>query len=163
MSRFHTVGLRDDLGRKMYCGRFALISATGESCDQVTALINKHRKAPAHKHVASSTYYELRYTLKKLGYNQTGELLWSRPLVKTDGHNYRKPSVPTFTQWIKKEQHSRTDTYIVLITDHWIVVKGDWLTDTFNRTPVDLSSSKNPYARKRVQAVIRIHQQEQAS
>lgn len=139
----HPAPNRDHLNRLMFCGRFALIAATGMSSGQVTTGINLYRNEHPEKHVGSTSVNDLCHALDFMGFNFSSE------------RYYYRAKQSTFTQWRKKEQHNRNATYIILITGHWITVKGDWMTDTFNETPVDLSR-KNPYARKRVQAVIKL-------
>ena len=134
---------RDHLDRLMYCGRYALIAATGMSSGQVTTGVNLYRNEHPEKHVGSTSVNDLCHALEFMGFNFSSERL------------YHRDKQPTFTQWRKREQHNRNATYIVLVTRHWITVKGDWMADTMHDEPVDLSR-KNPYARKRVQAVIRI-------
>jgi hypothetical protein len=140
---FHEVSRKDHAGRRMYCGRYALVAATGEDSQKITAAINSLRRRKLDAQVKGTTVRELRHALGATGVKFTSEYIrGSRPC-------------PTFTQWRHREQHGRRATYILLITGHWIVVRGDWLTDTFHEIAHDLSES-NPYARKRVQAVIRI-------
>lgn len=143
MNGLHPATRRDHLDRTMYCGRFALMAATGFSAAQVTTGINLYRKEHSDKHVASTGVNDLTHALSFMGFNFMSERF------------YHDDKQATFTQWRKREQHGRNATYIVLITGHWIAVKGDWMVDTIHTAPVDLSR-KNPYARKRVQAVIRI-------
>jgi hypothetical protein len=134
---------RDHAGRIMYCGRFALIAATGKSSREVTTAINMHRRKKHDKHVGVTDTSDLRAALQGMGYK-----------VAVD-RTYERDTQPTLSQWRKKEQHGRDAVYVVLVTNHWVTVRGDWLVDTNNATPVDMSR-KNPYARKRVQSVIRI-------
>lgn len=139
----HPAELRDHLDRLMYCGRYALIAATGATSEQVTTAINLARNEHHDKHVGSTSVGDIVDALETLGYTVSSERL------------YWRNTHTSFAQWRKREQHSRTATYVVLITGHWITVRGDWITDTKHADPVDMSR-KNPYARKRVQAVIKI-------
>lgn len=142
---FHTVPSRDSKGRIVYCGPYCLAAATGLSVEEITSNINAWRNAEKlDKQVGGTHAEELRTVLDQHKVGYTVEKL-----------SYRSTQ-PTFTQWIKKERTSRRDYYIVLVTGHWVLLRGDWLTDTGNVKAVDISASKNPYARKRVQAVVRI-------
>lgn len=142
---FHAVPAKDGKGRTVYCGPFCLAAATGLSIEEILADINSWRGNRADKHIGGTFAEDLRAVLDKRGLGYGVEKLF-----------YRSKQ-PTFTQWIKTERSSRKDYYIVLVTGHWVLLRGDWLTDTCNVKAVDLSAGKNPYARKRVQAVVRIY------
>jgi hypothetical protein len=61
---------------------------------------------------------------------------------------------PTLATW----ERERTDieaTYVVVVTGHWVAVRGKWFCDTFTRgVPVRIKDA--PRRRKRVQFVCRI-------
>lgn len=139
---FHPTPTRDDKGRHVYCGPFALSTTTGASVEDVLRVVNGLRDQRPDKAVGTMWASEVRRALKDLGHKFTWDY-WSR-----------NDDLLTFTQWRKSEQ-VRGATYLLLITDHFIVVKGDWLTDTQHSQPHDLSR-KPAFSRKRVRMAIKL-------
>jgi len=132
---FYQASLKDPDGRSTFCGRFALWAACSINPIKSATAINRYNDRPSHLHVKGTSAEELCVALEGEGVS----FLWTDPR-----ENY------TFTQWLASDYFRRNRTYIVLITGHWIVVRGDWLIDTHHLDGHDLSRGKRPFARKRV-------------
>ena len=131
--------------RPAYCGPYAISAITGKTIDAVEDALNKRRGHPPGTRVKTTWSQENKYIVRNLGFNAT-------TVFKNRGPNR---CGPTFATWLRERkgpdmQHS----YLVLVTKHWVAVKGRKMIDTFTGTPVFIG--KAPHRRKRVQVVIRI-------
>lgn len=143
MIGFYPVDMASHKG-PVYCGPYCVAAVTGWTPKFVNVAINRYRGAPRTRNVKATTIDDLEYAMLALGY--THRQLEAHELWENE---------PTFTQWLKANRDRRA-YYLVLITGHWVLVRGDWMTDTGHDQPVDLSR-RNPYARKRIRAWLKIN------
>jgi hypothetical protein len=127
-----------DPRRKMWCGPVVVAAIIGVDVAAVSEVIKGHRNG---RPVKSTFANELQLAFRHFGYEMT--LLADLRC---------KP--PTLAAW----ERQRTDleaAYVVMVTGHWVAVRGKWFCDTFTRgVPVRIKDA--PRRRKRVQFVYQI-------
>jgi len=146
-------GLRpvpNNSGRTMYCGPSAIAAITGHSPEEVERVIlqlrgegghgprRERRRAPGtFKSVWSS---EVPNVAKAVGYR-------AYCVVFPKCHHSMRI---TFSAWrLRGRIGCYDDAHLVLVTCHFVAVKGDWFVDTNNRTPILASAWRGQ--RKRIQ------------
>lgn len=138
-------------GRNRFCGPAALSTVSGFSTDECARVIRDchfARHARSRGGVKGTSTFEMMEAFRALGY-----FLGRTIRPKVDGKR------PTLAAWLR----SRTDrraTFLVMITGHWVVVRGNKFCDSFTREPVNLS--KAPHRRCRVVCVRRIERDPEA-
>ena len=61
----------------------------------------------------------------------------------------------TFARWLRERKPDEVNAkYLVLLTGHWVAVKGRKMIDTYTKTPTFIRRA--PHRRKRVKLAIRI-------
>ena len=130
---------------KTACGPYALSALTGIEPAKIEQLVNQHRDAKPNARVWAMRPDECAKVLKRLGYTVSKH-------VTESGYNYSMQ--PTLAQWMKGR--NRSATYLVLVTNHFILIKGTKLIDTYTRKPV--ACYKAPHRRKRVKAIYQIQE-----
>ena len=61
---------------------------------------------------------------------------------------------PTLATW-ERERTDMEAAYVVIVTGHWVAVRGKWFCDTYTRgVPVKIKNA--PHRRKRVRFVYRV-------
>lgn len=129
-------------GRMVYCGPFAASAITGKYVEDIENKINEHRKRSPGTKITTTYNHDITYALKKLGYR-----------VEYEREHYEKHPCPTLARWMR-ERDNLEASYLVLVTGHWVAVKGRKFVDTFTGLPVFLRAA--PHRRKRIQIVLRI-------
>lgn len=128
--------------RQVFCGPFAASAVTGKCVEDIEERINEHRKKDAGSKITTTYNHDLVYALKKLGYR-----------VEYEREHYEKYPCPTLARWMR-ERDDLEASYLVLVTGHWVAVKGRKFVDTFTGLPVFLKAA--PHRRKRIQIVLRV-------
>jgi hypothetical protein len=110
----------------------------GADVAAVSELIKRHRNG---KPVKRTYAQELQLAFRHFGYEMSLVAnLSNRP--------------PTLATW-ERERRDMDAAYIVLVTRHWVAVRGKWFCDTFTHgVPVKIKDA--PRRRKRVQFVYQI-------
>jgi hypothetical protein len=128
--------LHDIHGGSRWCGPAALTALTGRPTDEMAAEI---RKVTGRKMITYVYASELQETLESLGYTTRLE--------------YITGEKPTLARWLR-EREDRNAFTIVLVTRHFVTVKGVKLVDNRVKKPVFIR--KAPGRRKRVLGVITV-------
>lgn len=132
-------------GEKAWCGPTVVSAITGADIVAVKALIKRYRGS--RRAVKGTSWYELQAVLRSLGWDMT---------LSLNAMEER----PTLAQWYREHRafvrEHRPDLkraiYIVNVTNHWVVVGGQWFCDTFTKGhPVRFTQA--PRKRKRVEKV----------
>lgn len=131
-----------DKGR-WYCGPFAIAAITGESFTEVRAVANRVVKRPDNKGITGMSEWRLCKTLQELGF-------WTKLNFKWLDNPGAKKIV--FKEWLKKERDN--SFYLVVLTGHFVVVKGDQFIDNHSKHPVHVNFA--PWQRKQVYEVYRV-------
>ncbi|MFM1815824.1 MAG: hypothetical protein RLZ98_2519 [Pseudomonadota bacterium] len=127
-----------DKRRKTWCGPTAVSAITGIDPAEVHRVIQHSRGGKA---VMGTYPHELELALNHFGYR----LVWVED---------RSADPPTLATW-ERERADMEAAYIVMVTGHWVAVRGRWFCDTFTRgEPVPIK--KAPRRRKRVQHVYKV-------
>jgi hypothetical protein len=130
--------VNSDRRRKAWCGPTAVAALIGVDA----ALVRDHIKwQRGGRPVKGTCATEIENAFRHFGYDMT--------LVED-----LRADPPTLATW----ERSRTrpdDAYLIIVSNHWIAVRGHWLCDTFTGgVPVPLR--KAPHRRKRIKYVYRI-------
>ena len=137
---FKTVNCECD--RKVYCGPYALAALTGLSVDFIENQINYRRDKKPGSRVSWTNGWDLHYV---------GSMANLRMGDVTSLARENK----TFARWLRERTPEQVNSkYLVLVTGHWVAVKGRKMIDTYTREPTFIR--KAPHRRKRVQVVIKI-------
>ena len=131
--------------RYVYCGPYAISAITGKSIEEVEDALNRRRGKPAGTKVKTTWSGENMHIIPSLGFK-------SQTVYENRRTNRRGP---TLANWLReRDSWQLKHSYLVLVTGHWIAVRGRKMVDTYTREPVFIG--KAPHRRKRVQVVIRI-------
>jgi hypothetical protein len=124
--------------RKMWCGPVAVAATIGVDVAAVVDVIKRHRNERAVKGTHPN---ELQLAFRHFGYEMT--------LVAD-----LRSNSPTLATW-ERERTDMEAAYVVIVTGHWVAVRGKWFCDTFTHgVPVRIKDA--PRRRKRVQFVYQI-------
>jgi hypothetical protein len=153
----HTCGLFATTGSASFCGPTALAAITGATPEAVEQLIVTHRAThglPRHgngRQVRDVRRGAIVRTMWGSEVAPIAEALgWRATLVE---HGCYRPR--TFAQWRRRGRARGDDApYLVLITGHFVAVRGPWFVDTTYRTPTLAASYRRQ--RKRVVRVWRL-------
>jgi hypothetical protein len=127
-----------DAQRKMWCGPVAVAAIIGVDVAAVRDVIKRHRNG---RPVKGTHPNELQLAFRHFGYDMT---------LLADLRS--KP--PTLATW-ERERTDMEAAYVVMVTGHWVAVRGKWFCDKFTQgVPVRIKDA--PRRRKRVQLVYRI-------
>lgn len=127
-----------DAWQRVYCGPTAVAAAIGADVDEVVRTVQRNRRN--YRPVKGTSADELQRVLWHFGHDLQ--------LVADLSRNS-----PTLAGW----ERERTDwefekPLLVIVTGHWVAVRGRWLVDTWTAgKPVRLSDA--PWRRKRVRFV----------
>ena len=127
-----------------FCGPGALSAITGRTAECGAAWINVERGRPAWRLVQGCSNHQVRRALRKLGYIARRQYVCN---VITRSGRFLKPTV---MQWLDQRIH-KSATYLVVVTGHYVVVRGNQLVDNQHGNPVHVERSK--HIRKRVRMV----------
>ena len=120
---------------KWWCGPVAVATTIGVDVAAVRDVIRRCRNG---RPVKGTYATELRFAFRHFGYDM-------RLLADL------RSNPPTLATWARE----RTDmeaAYIVVVSNHWIAVRGKWFCDTWTRgVPVKIKDA--PHRRKRVRFV----------
>lgn len=139
--------------RRIYCGPTAMAAITGA----LPVDVEQHLVAHRAKH-GTPRRTQLRGALVRFMFSTEVE-----PLAEALGYRAVQESAlskrtlrqQTFAQWCRRRTaEERQHAYLVLVTNHFVAVRGDWFADTGARTPIPLHTAK--HKRTRVQRVWRI-------
>lgn len=122
-------------GKNSYCGPAAIAALTGVTTDDAARELRAVSGRRAIKWCYTS---ELVAALERLGYRATETRV---------GDN------PTLARWLR-ERENRGVATIVLVTGHFVAVKGNKFAD--NRNPDPIFISKAPGRRRRVKYVLTV-------
>jgi len=140
-----------------WCGPYAVAAATGVAVEVVEEKINERRLKPPTASIGKASANELHAVLSELGYKKASMIVGS-------GLKDRSPSgtsLPTLAAWLKRRRGDEMKmTYIVLITGHFVAVRGRKITCSQTREVRFLKSA--PGRRMRVRCVINIGERTKA-
>lgn len=157
---------RDD--GQFWCGPWAAAAATGCFMEDIEEGIKEYRQQrtgkPAPNKITFSSGYELWHAVKRFGYEcreaWTIQMHLQNIGMSASGmFNRRNPKhvLPTFTQWLRgRTPEEMKRTYLVLVTNHWIAVRGRKVVDTGTRSPVFMGQMRNN-KRKRLQYILEVY------
>ena len=134
----------DNRPRTAYCGPTAIAALTGVSPEAAEAAIVAHR-------ANHPTPRRERHPKAGPGLVRT---MWSSEVIPVlaalgfKATECRSWPLPTFAQWLRLGRAPLP--YLILVTGHFVAVKGDWFVDTGHRKPVPLNTVKR-CKRSRVQ------------
>ncbi len=132
-----------DTPRHTFCGPYAVSAITGKPVEDIEDTLNRRRGKMSGTKIVTTYNTELRLTMCSLGFRAT--------LIYNNMGPSRKS--PTLAKWLRERCGPETTaTYLVLVTGHWIAVKGRKMVDTWTKKPIFIG--KAPHRRKRVQVVI---------
>ncbi len=137
--KLHTVSSKRT--NRIYCGPAAISAVSGRSIECAESWINYYRNARLDKVVVGSYSTELIAALHELGYRS------KRTEV------YDSKNSPTLAAWLRKRSN-RNAMVIVVLTSHFVVVKGNKFVDNFTMNPVFIR--KAPHRRSRVKEIISV-------
>jgi hypothetical protein len=119
----------------MWCGPVAVAAILGADVAEVRDVIKRHRHG---KPVKGTSATEL-----QLAFRHFGQHMELAADLRTNP--------PTFATW-ERERMDLDAAYVVMITGHWVAVRGKWFCDTFTKgLPVRIKDA--PWRRKRVRMV----------
>jgi hypothetical protein len=126
--------------RHIYCGPTALAAITGIAPGDVEKVVLAYRAkhGTPRRNVLRGAVVRMMWSseiapvAELLGWRATELLSWPRP---------------SFAQWSRLGRGD--DAYLVLVTHHFVAVRGQWFADSAQRNPIPLRQAK--HKRKRVQ------------
>jgi hypothetical protein len=122
----------------MWCGPVAVAATIGLDVAAVSAVIKRRRNG---RQVKATYANELQLAFRHFGYEMT---------LLAD----LRCNPPTLATW-ERERTDLAAAYVVMVTGHWVAVRGKWFCNTFTRgVPVRIKDA--PRRRKRVQLVYQI-------
>jgi len=146
MNDLHTPPARER-GKTWYCGPFAFAAITGNSFVESRARLNRARlnranDRPENRGIRGCSDWTLTCALNSSGYHPS--LFYRTPSGGVDRKN--------LNQWLKTLSRDDDSIYLVLLTGHWIVVKGrSVMIDNHTSRPVPVFMG--PWQRKTVKKV----------
>lgn len=126
-------------GRNKYCGPAAVSAVAGVSTDRAAALM---RHKGGRRSIRGAFNHEVLGAFRYLGWDN----------IMTD--SFRKGRRPTLARWLDGDR-CRKSAYLVNVTGHYVVVRGDWFADSRQREPVHVDAA--PGRRARVVKTWRLH------
>lgn len=138
-------------GDKAWCGPFSLMAVTGLSLEA------------ARRHIRKANGWDDNHRIRGLytnelaaGFRSAGVPIQQQRLLSKDREPIRwKRDYPTFTAWLNNRRGDEIRAmFLVVLTDHFVVVNGNEFIDTFTLKPVKLDDC--PHRRSRVKRVFRI-------
>ena len=133
-------GKRSD-GRT-FCGPWCVMSITGRPYEEVRAAINDYRGRRPTQAVKGTHANELRAALWKFGYTES------------EIARFRGDERPTLAAWLRSGKRRPDLYYLITVSNHWVLVAGNRLTDTYSGGPVLLRDA--PWRRALVSRVIAV-------
>lgn len=137
-SPLHAVTKRAKRGRR-YCGPSAVCIVTGAEYGEVTRIIREKTGARA---VMGTSTFALAPAFHALGWR-----------LDDRGPDEGEPR-PTLARWARERSPGDRAVYLVNVTRHWVVVRGDEAGDSITGAPVPLAEFG--CVRKRVRRVYRV-------
>ena len=135
---YSTPKLKPVKGGNRFCGPAAISTITGISTDDASRII---RHITGRRQVTWTSTHEVHQAMQWRGYRIVEK--------RMDGDN------PTLARWLRERQNRRA-TYLINVTNHWVVVRGNKFVDSKHRDPVNTRQAKGRRARvKRVYTVFR--------
>lgn len=140
-------------GQKMYCGPTIISALSGKTYQESLNFI-KHIVGPERsREIKWMTFDELHLCISKLGFSAYAE-----PLIGKDDAN----NPPTLRQWIRNRDYigkemgddPEKDTWVLHVTDHFVLVQGDKFLDNHTKAPVPIE--KAPGRLKFVRNIIKV-------
>ena len=132
-----------EAGKRWYCGPFALAAITGKGFTEVRTLVHTLSGRKITQGITGMSEYRICQALNESGY-------WTRLAYKWHNKDYQKKI--TFKEWLRRD---RDDSfYLVVLTDHYVVVKGNQFIDNHSKHIVGVNYA--PWQRKRVLEAYRV-------
>lgn len=133
----------NDTKGRTFCGPYSVCTITGKKVSAVKRVIADRREyyGRRNRSVMGTSFGDLDHALKHFGYTAIYVPVYQKNL--------------TLTQWCKKRTPDMMKhTFIIQLREHWIVVRGRKMNDTFSKEPVFLK--EGPWRKAKVHAVYRI-------
>lgn len=129
--------------KRWYCGPFAISVITGAGFEQVRSVSNSVANRPLNQGICGMSEWNVLKALQELGF-------WTQLAYKWHNKDYQKKL--TFKEWLKRD---RADCiYLVVLTGHYVVVKGNQFIDNHSKHIVGVNYA--PWQRKRVLEAYRV-------
>jgi hypothetical protein len=127
--------------QRLYCGPVAVAALIGADVDDVIGVIQRHRNN--RRQVRGTNPGDLQHAFHHFGHDMQ--------FVANLNANS-----PTLATWERNRSDWDFDqAWLLIVTGHWIAVRGRWFVDTFTRgVPVRIADA--PRRRKRVRYAYRI-------
>jgi hypothetical protein len=145
--------LKPIAGQKMYCGPTVISALSGKSYQESLVFI-KHIVGPERaREIKWMTFDELHLCISKLGFSAYADCFKE----DRDPENF-----PTLQQWIRNRDYiakdmgddPEKDTWVLHVTNHFVVVQGNWFLDSYTKVPVPIE--KAPGLKKLVRNTIKV-------
>lgn len=120
-----------------YCGPAALSAITGRHVDDVTHVLRIATRKRAIRGVNSVAMF-----------NALALMDWKINPEPTIVELVRRSDIPTVARWLRQARPYPGSFYLLLLTNHWVVIRGHMLYDNRHRDGIPLTQC--PYRRKRV-------------
>jgi hypothetical protein len=131
-----------------FCGPAALSLLTGKHVDACIKVIHAHRYYD--RPVRSMDRHEIIQILNNMGYLINTRFHWELDYYYVKRNT--KPTLVKLMRWLKKQEHwSPKKKYLILVTGHYVVMKGIKLFD--NSNPEGVFFGKYGRRRRRVSQV----------
>ena len=143
--------IRNPEGVPLYCGPAAVCGITGRRAHVVLKAIwsgldkCSRSQIGSWKKIKATWPGDLGYALHSLGWAAGIAFDYSREKTRER---------PTLAKWLKNKNRSMSDYYLVLVTGHWVAVKGRKFLDSHTGEPVFIR--KAPHRRARVTKAYRV-------
>ncbi len=140
-----------DLKDRLWCGPAAVSCITGQPVSIVHSLIKKYRIRQGYPkngrwitHIDGTYKEDLHYVFKKFAHT----LRPYREFILDYDVDLRKCDAPTLGSWLKNRSPRELEkTFLVHITGHWCLVKGDFYFDNHLARPIRISKIKGKKTR----------------
>lgn len=127
-----------DRNGNRYCGPLVIAAITGLTSGEAAAKVRTVTGRPIVRGLHTS---EIEFTLRALGHKTT--------------RTYPPSPKPTLRKWLEGSRSPFTP-YIVALTGHFVIIKGNMFCDTFTKGEW-VPLNKAPHMRCRVTTVIQVH------
>jgi hypothetical protein len=142
-----------DIKTALWCGPAAISAVTGRPTSEIMALA---RHFTGKKTVKGLSVRALRQVLNALGY-RTDEIFSAGLEFCAGNPNWK----PTLAKWTKENAKAFSKLpCVVLVSNHYVTVKGRQLVDTFTPGFEPVPLKKAPWRRARVAKVLRVEKTE---
>ena len=140
-----------DMTGNKFCGPLVIAALAGISTGEAAEHVRRSNQNI--RSVKGLRIGDLRFTLQKLGLLMYEERIDMREVPKAFSDRTHSAG-PTLAEWLRTRSRP-TDTHIVVVADHYILVSGRKMVDTWTKGEWTFIGSA-PHRRKRVRRVYRI-------